>query len=476
MKRFFIGCLAILAAMTTMYAQKKPYSVTWRNFNIYSTKLPEAGKLAVKPADGSGDSRWSVGCETLDRDYADFNNYKKYVGELGVGYARIQSGWAKCEPEKGKYDFKWLDEIVDGLNEQGVRPWMCLCYGNPLYGADRNLGAGIFTTDEVMKAWRKYVRETVKHYGNRVAMWEIWNEPNLRAKNNPEIYAEMLIATAEEIRKVDKDAIILGFGLAGCSPTWPKKVMDILKERGKVDLIDLVSFHPYYPNPDNATSDIMILDSLMKSYSPKLKLFQGETGCPSILEFGHAMNHYEWSEYKQAKWDIRRMANDFRLDIMSNIFTMVDLQYEFMLQSFGLIRMNLLKKVVYKRPSFYAVQHMANLLTTKVHAFELQVEHNATREISIVGIKDDAGNAVGAMLWYSDQMPTDNLEKDNVSMTIKGLKLKDPVYVEPITGKVHELKTVILRGGISGGNIRLSGLPMWDSPIFIMERSQMNMQ
>ena len=252
--------------------------------------------------------------------------------------------------------------------------------------------------------------------------------------------------------------------------------MDILKERGKVDLIDLVSFHPYYPNPDNATSDIMILDSLMKSYSPKLKLFQGETGCPSILEFGHAMNHYEWSEYKQAKWDIRRMANDFRLDIMSNIFTMVDLQYEFMLQSFGLIRMNLLKKVVYKRPSFYAVQHMANLLTTKVHAFELQVEHNATREISIVGIKDDAGNAVGAMLWYSDQMPTDNLEKDNVSMTIKGLKLKDPVYVEPITGKVHELKTVILRGGISGGNIRLSGLPMWDSPIFIMERSQVNMQ
>ena len=60
-------------------------------------------------------------------------------------------------------------------------------------------------------------------------MWEIWNEPNLRAKNNPEIYAEMLIATAEEIRKVDKDAVILGFGLSGCSPTWPKKVMDILK-------------------------------------------------------------------------------------------------------------------------------------------------------------------------------------------------------------------------------------------------------
>ena len=51
-------------------------------------------------------------------------------------------------------------------------------------------------------------------------------------------------------------------------------------------------------------------------------------------------------------------------------------------------------------------------------------------------------------------MPTDVLEKDNVSMTIKGLDMKDPVYVEPITGKVHEVKTVILRGGLSGGNVR----------------------
>ena len=188
------------------------------------------------------------------------------------------------------------------------------------------------------------------------------------------------------------------------------------------------------------------------------------------------MNHYEWSEYKQAKWDLRRMANDFRLEIMSNIFTMVDLQYDNMLQSFGLIRMNLLKKVVYKRPSYYAVQHMASLLTTKVHPFDLEVEHNAAREISVVGMKDENGKTVGAMLWYSDQMPTDQLEKDNVSMTIKGLDLKDPVYVEPITGKVHELKTVILRGGLSGGNVRLSGLPMWDSPVFLMERKSVSME
>lgn len=82
------------------FAQKKPYSVTWQQFNVHTPPLLQIGELATKPADGTGNSRWSVGCETLDRDYADFSKYKQYVGELGVGYARIQSGWAKCEQEK----------------------------------------------------------------------------------------------------------------------------------------------------------------------------------------------------------------------------------------------------------------------------------------------------------------------------------------------------------------------------------------
>lgn len=468
--------LAAIIGTALCFAQKKPYSVTWEQFNIHTTRLPEIGRIVTTHSDGSGESRWSIGCETLDRDYADFSKYKKYIGELGVGYARIQSGWAKCEPIKGKYEFDWLDNIVDGLNEEGVKPWMCLCYGNPLYGADRNLGSGLFMNEDVMKPWLKYINETVKRYKGKVAMWEVWNEPNLRSKNNPEIYAELLIRTAEEIRKVDKNAIIIGMSLSGIPTAWPKKVLDILKEKKKLDLIDKVSFHPYYPNPDNATSDILILDSLVKSYSPEIELFQGETGCPSILEVGHAMNHIEWSEYKQVKWDLRRMANDFNLNIMSNIFTMVDLRYDNMLQSFGLIRMDLQNKVLYKRPSYYGVQHMASLLTTKMQPSPISVEHTSTREISAVGIKDSTGIPVGAILWYSDQMPTDQLEKDLVSMTIKGLNLKDPVYVELITGRVYSLSGVVLRGGLSGGNVRMANLPMWDSPIFIIEKSCLKME
>lgn len=75
------------------------------------------------------------------------------------------------------------------------------------------------------------------------------------------------------------------------------------------------------------------------------------------------------------------------------------------------------------------------------------------------------------MLWFSDQIPTDQLERELVSLTIDGLSLKEAVYVEPITGRIYDLSSVILRGGMSGGKIRFSQLPLWDSPIFIMEKS-----
>ena len=59
--------------------------------------------------------------------------------------------------------------------------------------------------------------------------------------------------------------------------------MDIVKERKKLHLINYVSYHPYYPNPDTATTDILALRKLVKSYSEKIDIFQGETGCPNTL-------------------------------------------------------------------------------------------------------------------------------------------------------------------------------------------------
>ena len=466
-KTFFLGLSGLLLASA---APAQHWSLTWKKMQAVSPGLEQIGSLSAASSRELANPRWSVGCECLDREYADFSAYKPYVGELGVGAARIQSGWARCEQKKGKYEFGWLDEAVDGLCEQGIRPWMCLAYGNPVYGAQKSLGSRIFTDEETLRAWERYVTAVARRYKGRVSEWEVWNEPNLRGADQSAAYAELLIRTAEAVRKVDPEAIIIGFGLSRMPLGFTGRVLDIVRERGKLDLIDYVSFHPYYENPDDATPGIEAMAELVASYDPRIRLFSGESGCPAVLEWAHALRYHEWSEYSQAKWVARRLANDFALGIRSSIFAIADNQYPNMLQSFGLLRTNLLKQVVYKRPSYHAMQHMVNLLHSGVKpAGRLAFTANTAREIALVGLSDADGKPIGAMYWYSDRIPGDELAWDRVEMSVEGLSLEDPVLVDAVTGRVYDLP--LPHGSRDGGRMKLTGCPVWDAPMLLIERS-----
>ena len=476
MKRLFFALLfsAFTASVAFAYIPPKTKhpEVAYNKFKMYHTLLPLVGQLDVSNPDNANRTFWSIGCETLDRNYATFANYKHLLGPLGVGWARLQSGWAKCEQQPGVYDFAWLDEHVDGVIEQGMKPWLSLSYGNPIYSDDGiTLNSSIWSDEKTMTAWCNYVRAIVRHYGDKVMMYEVWNEPDGKAFNTPAICANLLIRTAEVIRQENPKAEILAFGLhANEMCTWMGEVLDILKKKKKLDIFDRVSYHVYFSNPDDATERIKAMRALVKSYNERLDIFQGESGCPSILEFGHALKYREWSEFKQVKWDLRRLANDFANNVPSSLFTFVDLQYPNMIQSFGLVRMNLMHEPMYKRPSYYGVQHLVSLLPDDVHAVELKLDAYCNRELRGYGIANKNNEVIGAMLWFSDLIPTDQLEKENISVVLHDFSIKDLVYVEPITGMVHDLRPVINRGAKDGGKLRLSGLPMWDSPIFLMNK------
>lgn len=467
--------ILFLSFVFSLVGQQNYKSITWEKFKKSGPDLKQIGQIETKHSKDIESSPWSVGCETLDRDYADFSIYKDYVGELGVKHARLQSGWAKCEKQKGIYNFSWLDSCVYGLAKQGVNPWISLSYGNPIYKSEKNLGAGIFTDEETMTAWCNYVKATVSRYKDVVKEWEIWNEP--RHSESPEAYANLLIRTSEMIREVQPEATIMGFTVHGFSPSvvlkFPEAVFEILKVRKKLDIVDYVTYHPYTPNPDECYSMVEGLEKLVHSYNPKIKLYQGESGCPSILEWGHAMNAYPWTEYSQAKWNLRRMAGDWGRGIRSSVFTIIDLRYTNMLQSFGLIRSNLLHEIIYKRPSYYGVQNMVSFFDYGViPTGMLDYYTNSSRELTVAGFEKEKSSVV--MLWYDDQIPVDELKWDETAITFKNVNFKDPVYVEMITGKVFEIPQH--RWSNEWQNVKFESLPVWDSPVMLVERSKINLQ
>lgn len=468
MKKSRIVLIISLAIPYVAFTQNK-YS-SWNEFKYSGPGLKQIGWMDTKHSKEIISSSWSVGCETLDRDYADFSIYKNYVGELGIKWGRLQSGWAKCEKEKGKYNFAWLDNCIYGLAEQSVQPWVCLCYGNPLYNSDIRLGAKIFTDDKTMNAWLRYVEATVKRYKDVVKMWEVWNEPYGQEKE----YAPLLIKTAELIKKIQPEAIIQGETLWNVEEDIDniKTLFDILKAGDKLELIDFWAYHPYLKNPDDCYPILDKFIAFLKSYNSNYKLYQGENGCPSQLEWTHALNGYPWTEISQAKWLMRRMAGDHVRNIPTSVFTIIDLQYYNMLQSFGLIRSNAQHEIIYKRPSYYGVQHMVSFFDDSVQAIgELEYESNAYRKITVAGFRKEESPV--ALIWYKDQIPGDDFKWDLINLTVKNTNFKNPVYVEMISGKVYEIDSSDWEN--NGQDTNFKNLPIWDSVIMITERSNISL-
>jgi hypothetical protein len=317
-----------------------------------------------------------------------------------------------------------------------------------------------------MTAWLKYVEATVWRYTKVVNEWEIWNEPFGQSKD----YATMVLVTSDLIKRIQPDSVVLVTAIRDTDRTV---VLDTLKEANKLDQVDYWVYHPYTPNPDAAYVSVENMKRQVEAYSPKYKLYQGEAGCPSILEWTHAMSNYPWTEYSQVKWDLRRMAGDRVRNIPSSVFTIIDLKYPNMLQSFGLIRSNLLYEFIYKRPSYYAVQHMMSFFDDTVKPVGLlEYESDSSRKLTVAGF-EKAGTPV-TLLWYSDQIPNDELEWNRTNLTIKSVMFRDPMYVEMITGKVFELEQSDWKS--EGGNTAFTQLPIWDSPIMLAERAQVELR
>jgi hypothetical protein len=88
--------------------------------------------------------------------------------------------------------------------------------------------------------------------------------------------------------------------------------------------------------------------------------------------------------------------------------------------------------------------------------------------LTVAGFEKNGTSVV--LVWYKDQVPSDELKWDLVDLTVKKAPFNDPVYVEVITGKVYEIDQALCKS--EGGNTRLTQLPVWDSPMLLAERAQ----
>lgn len=182
------------------------------------------------------------------------------AANANAGILRVDVGWASLEPDRkgawSAYHLKRLDAVVDKAEQRGVKLLLTLA-DTPCWASS----APVSLKGDCSGAW--WEREVQRHlpsdpadygdalahiaarYGDRVAAWEMWNEPNhdyfLRGPRKAERYAE-LVKTAYPIAKPAAGAVPL---LAGALSMSDHEFTDALYREGIRGSFDAFSIHPY---------------------------------------------------------------------------------------------------------------------------------------------------------------------------------------------------------------------------------------
>ncbi|WP_198029012.1 hypothetical protein [Actinoplanes sp. N902-109] len=98
-----------------------------------------------------------------------------YVGDRKP-IVRLDLDWQGVQPTAAATpDFRKLDPIVDAAHDKGIRVLLILAYSATW--ANGGKSSNWFPADDA--AWRGIVDATVAHFGDKVAAYEVWNEPNM---------------------------------------------------------------------------------------------------------------------------------------------------------------------------------------------------------------------------------------------------------------------------------------------------------
>ncbi len=474
--------------------------------NLNYSVIPEAcgfvprGQYEPRSANAAPSSRWSIGGETLDRDYACYEAYKTYLDDLGAKRIRLQGGWARCEQQPRNYDLAWLDEIVDDALARGVQPWLELSYGNPLYagGGTAALAGGIPHSPEALDAWDAWVAAMVRHFGSRVREWEIWNEPDLGvAYAKPPFTATDFAAfhsrTVDQILALQPDARIIGMALAHLPQDWPKHLgddtfvrtlLDAWKANGHAEKLFAVSYHQYCHVPEKHYPAFEAFRDQVRAYAPQVQFWQGESGAPSVpaSQSVGALGDKDWDELTQAKWILRRMAGDMAHDVdVTNIFQMSDMHYansDFLkgLNAKGLLEARQDLSIARPKLAFHAYRKMASLFGGNVRRLPLTMQAGGGAGLEVHAFSRGAPDDVALVLWQGGTVPLPAAESLHtpVDLVLEGVTFRHPVAVDPLNGTIATLPSNCLgRDAASEGRFVLQAIPLSDSPLVLVEEASL---
>jgi hypothetical protein len=172
------------------------------------------GVVGGLPGEGEG------GADYLDRAV-------ETIRWLGLRNLRSGVNWEYVESAPGHWDearLAWFSRAIDRFAAIGTRIQFLLCYTTRYAAAkdkqeSKDHLAWMFSPPD-LEAWRRYVAKMVTLYGDRVRLWEAWNEADIEFwRGSIEQYEQLLHVTYEEVKRGDAQRKVMNSGFAFA---WPR--------------------------------------------------------------------------------------------------------------------------------------------------------------------------------------------------------------------------------------------------------------
>jgi hypothetical protein len=206
-----------------------------------------SGEVAFdKRPSGDGFRQITIGlCEDYPEESSSLDAARRdllFLKTNNIHALRIAFGWDSIEPERGRYDWTFWDEFIQGANHLGIRLIPYVCY-TPKWAS----------SDEGTNFWRappkspedlkQFLSTIVNRYKSSIHSWEIWNEPDNPAYWSGSVgeFAALLKAGSQGVRESDPKAKVVSGGIA-----WNLDFLrQLFEEHGVSPFVDVVNVHNY---------------------------------------------------------------------------------------------------------------------------------------------------------------------------------------------------------------------------------------
>ncbi len=268
-------------------------AVEWR-----SLQTP-AYPPAIVPAP---ESPWGVNVEPGE----DVESQMSAVADAGFRMVRVEFPWSEVEPERGKFQWARLDDIVDTAGKHGLELVAVLDTSPAWARAPEDSD----NPDAPPKDWRDFgdfARTVASRYRGKIGWYQAWHEPNIaphwgKRSVDAAAYVRLLREAYIAVHTADPAAHVLMADLApnvepGGTNQSDVAFLEDMYAAGGEKWFDAAAAEPYgFDLPPTAPSDPQTLDFRRAELLRQVMVSHGDASKPLWLTF------YGWNSAGGSPW------------------------------------------------------------------------------------------------------------------------------------------------------------------------------